>query len=303
MAKGLEETVPLEAVSVPNKGLAVVMGDYDGFVSQDVRVSPAAGTYVPAMGSTGALSVAAAKPEVWVRAAAKIYRSANSGAQWSELPRPNAQTGGRVALSADGNVLVWTPDKSTTAYRTANAGAQWSPVGGVNFGGPIVADSVNPARFYAYNPASGSVLLSNDGAASFTSGANAGSGGAAKVRTAPGVEGELWIPLYNGGLARSSDGGKAFSKVAGVTQCGAVGFGKAAPGQTFPTVFIWGKTNSGPSGIYRSLDAGASFQRVNDDQHQFGGPGNGQFVSGDANVFGRVYMSTAGLGVVYGEPG
>jgi xyloglucan-specific exo-beta-1,4-glucanase len=35
--------------------------------------------------------------------------------------------------------------------------------------------------------------------------------------------------------------------------------------------------------------------------HQYGGPGNGAFVQGDMNVYGRVYMSTVGRGLVYGE--
>jgi xyloglucan-specific exo-beta-1,4-glucanase len=87
-----------------------------------------------------------------------------------------------------------------------------------------------------------------------------------------------------------------------VSQCNAVGFGKAASGASFPTVFIWGKVGTGVVGIYRSIDAGATWLRINDDQHQFGGPGNGQFIVGDLNVSGRVYMSTAGLGIVYGEP-
>jgi hypothetical protein len=119
---------------------------------------------------------------------------------------------------------------------------------------------------------------------------------------APGVEGDIWVPLYNGGLARSSDSGATFTKVASVVQCGAVGFGKAAPGATFPMVFIWGQVDAGVRGIYRSSDAGATWIRVNDDKHQFGGPANGQFILGDMNVSGRVYMSTAGLGIVYGEP-
>ncbi|HON12049.1 MAG TPA: T9SS type A sorting domain-containing protein, partial [Chitinispirillaceae bacterium] len=34
----------------------------------------------------------------------------------------------------------------------------------------------------------------------------------------------------------------------------------------------------------------------------FGGPGNGNFVVGDFNVYGRVYMSTVGRGLIYGEP-
>jgi hypothetical protein len=55
-------------------------------------------------------------------------------------------------------------------------------------------------------------------------------------------------------------------------------------------------------GLFRSLDGGSHWQRINDDAHQYGGPGDGRFIVGDMNVFGRVYMSTAGRGIVYGEP-
>jgi xyloglucan-specific exo-beta-1,4-glucanase len=66
-------------------------------------------------------------------------------------------------------------------------------------------------------------------------------------------------------------------------------------------VYIWGAAGGGPRGIYRSDDGGGSWQRINDDAHQFGGPGNGEFVIGDANVYGRVFMSTAGRGLVMGD--
>jgi hypothetical protein len=36
--------------------------------------------------------------------------------------------------------------------------------------------------------------------------------------------------------------------------------------------------------------------------HQFGGPGNGNFVQGDMNTFGVVYMSTVGRGLIVGAP-
>jgi hypothetical protein len=52
----------------------------------------------------------------------------------------------------------------------------------------------------------------------------------------------------------------------------------------------------------RSDDRGLSFVRVNDAAHEYGGPANGQFVLGDANVYGRVFMSSAGRGIVYGQP-
>ena len=48
-----------------------------------------------------------------------------------------------------------------------------------------------------------------------------------------------------------------------------------------------------------SEDNGATWVRVADDQHQFGGTGNGVLISGDMNVYGRCYMSTVGLGLVY----
>jgi hypothetical protein len=65
-------------------------------------------------------------------------------------------------------------------------------------------------------------------------------------------------------------------------------------------VYIVGKVG-GVYGIYRSDDTGTTWVRVNDDRHQYGGPGNGQFVQGDPYIHGRVYMGTFGRGVVYGD--
>jgi xyloglucan-specific exo-beta-1,4-glucanase len=302
LTKGLEETVALEAVSIPGGGFGFVIGDYDGAITQNVTVSPPSGIYNPSMGSTGALAVAGSKPAVLVRGGTKIYRTTNGGAAWTEVARPNTQTDGRVALSADGAVLLWTPDKSVTTYRTPDAGGSWAAVTGIDFNAAVVADAVNANKFYAYDTGSGNVLVSTDGGGSFSQASKPGAGGSTKPRTVPGVEGDIWIPLNGGGLSRSTNSGATFSKLPDVSQCNAVGFGKAASGASFPTVFIWGKVGTGVVGIYRSIDAGATWLRINDDQHQFGGPGNGQFIVGDLNVSGRVYMSTAGLGIVYGEP-
>jgi len=57
----------------------------------------------------------------------------------------------------------------------------------------------------------------------------------------------------------------------------------------------------GVLGIYRSDDIGETWTRINDDGHEWGGPGNGNFVMGDRNVYGRAFMSTAGRGIVYGD--
>jgi photosystem II stability/assembly factor-like uncharacterized protein len=302
LVKGLEESVPLEAVSIPGGGFSFVIGDYDGAITQNLAQSPPSGIYSPSIGTTTGLALAGAKPTTLVRAGSKIYRTTNGGASWTEVARPNSQTGGRVALSADGAVLLWTPNNSTTTYRTPDAGASWAPVSGVDFNAAVVGDPVNAKKFYAYDASSGDLLVSTDGGLSFQQASRPGAGGSTKPRAVPAIEGNLWIPLYKGGLVQSTSSDAAFDKVANVSQCDAVGFGKAAVGATFPTVFIWGKVGTGPVGIYRSTDAGLTWQRINDDQHQFGGLQNGQFIVGDLNVAGRVYMSTGGLGTIYGDP-
>lgn len=117
-------------------------------------------------------------------------------------------------------------------------------------------------------------------------------------RSVPGFEGHLWIPQYTNGLVRSINGGKAFTKIASVLEASAVGVGKAAPGKTYPTLYIWGKVGL-LTGVFRSIDEGLTWTRINDDAHEWGGTGNGNFVVGDMNVYGRVYMSTVGRGIVY----
>ena len=77
-----------------------------------------------------------------------------------------------------------------------------------------------------------------------------------------------------------------------------LGFGKSAPGHATPTLYLSGKVG-GQGGLFRSLDDGASWQRINDDAHQYGEVG---YVTGDPRVFGRVYVGTGGRGIFRGEP-
>jgi hypothetical protein len=138
--------------------------------------------------------------------------------------------------------------------------------------------------------------------------------GGGLIRTVPGKEGHLWVPedqsqmwlpkgFSENGLAYSENGGKSWNHCEGASTAIAVGIGKAKEGSDYETIFIWGAAKSGdPIGIYRSTDKCKTFERVNDDMHQFGGPGNGNFVQGDMNTFGVVYMSTVGRGTIVGAP-
>ena len=54
--------------------------------------------------------------------------------------------------------------------------------------------------------------------------------------------------------------------------------------------------------MFGSDDKGKTWTRVNDDGHEYGGLANGEFVMGDMNTYGVVYMSTAGRGIAARVP-
>ena len=77
-----------------------------------------------------------------------------------------------------------------------------------------------------------------------------------------------------------------------------LGFGKAAAGRNFPALYLAGKIEQ-PRGLFRSDDAGCTWVRINDDEHQFGSINH---VTGDPRIYGRVYFATGGRGIIYGDP-
>ena len=77
-----------------------------------------------------------------------------------------------------------------------------------------------------------------------------------------------------------------------------LGFGKAAPGQKYPALYLAGKV-SNLQALFRSDDAGKTWVRISDDQHQYGWINH---VTGDPRIYGRVYFATGGRGIIYGDP-
>jgi photosystem II stability/assembly factor-like uncharacterized protein len=294
---GLEETVPLGLVSVPGGPLVSAVGDYDGFV-HDATGRPGR-IHEPQMGTTTDIALAARQTATMARLGDALYLTRDGGASWRKTPSLQGRRG-RVALSSDGKTLLHTPERAATTWRSTDAGVSWTQVEGL--AGAAVrpaADPVDPHLFYAYDGAH--LMASVDGGATFAPRAQLPAGGAPRLGLAPARTGDLWVALRDGGLVRSQDGGVHFAALPGVDYCGAVGFGKAVAGRTYPTVFAWAGVH-GVRGVYRSLDAGATWERINDDAHQYGGPGDAQFIVGDMNRDGVVYMSTAGRGIAVGAP-
>ena len=347
-AKGIEETVPQDMVSIPGGPIVSVIGDYDGFIQTDINAPAPAGRLMTtvngvkcALGSTTGVAYAAQKTSVLAKASGNtasangqnvtlcgVTISTDGGANWNMIyadatpvSQPIAKGkfhNGKLAISADGAVVVWAPDcyqvSSPGATDTSDSGAKemfyymnsaWKKCVGIEFNGRPVADPVDANTFYVFNRTDGYLYVSSDKGATFTKKGLAGIGDFRTARVATGVKGDVWVPLArnvsgvkSGGLTRSIDGGTTFSAITNVTYCEAVGFGKAATGKTYPTVFIYGTVNS-VTGVFMSIDQGASWTRVNDDQHQYGGIANGEFVVGDENTYGLVYMSTAGRGIAW----
>lgn len=334
VSRGLEETVPLDIVSIPGGPLVTVLGDVDGAAYTDI--SRSVPRHFPILGTTQSLGYAPLTGDL-LRAGVvteygqyssldynKMYVSRDKGATWKSLDSSKVKGAkGLVAMSADGKVFLHRPQDGSTVYRSTDEGATWTAVAGFSSnGGNIVPDPVNPDKFYTMTSGDQAhIYVSSDAGKSF---AKVGSlvdnskglyaSSSQILRTAPGKEGHLWAPLdqfadwqpggySHNGLAHSEDGGLTWTRIQGVSNCVAIGLGKAAPGASYFALYMWGAPKAtDPVGIYRSIDKGATWERVNDDKHQYGGPGNGIFVVGDFNVYGRVYMSTAGRGLVYGEP-
>src|SRR5699024_5336940 len=65
-----------------------------------------------------------------------------------------------------------------------------------------------------------------------------------------------------------------------------------------PTIFTSAQRD-GERGIFRSVDGGETWQRINDDQHQWGV--TNAAITGDPDEFGRVYIATNGRGIIVGD--
>jgi len=314
---GLEETVPLALISPPT-GVHLLsgVGDIDGFRHADLAVSPAGGTFAgPRFSNTEDLAFAGQQSRVIVRTGSagnqQVHAaiSRDDGTTWQRLASepPGGNGAGAISIAADAQTIVWTPRGSTPAV-TRDAGTNWTPCGGLAGGQRVVADPVNPQRFYAYDGRAGTVMVSTNGAVSFTvlvavldPAGNAGSryggdGGAALVVT-PGWENDLWLASRSAGLFQWTNGAAHFSKLASIEQAGSLGLGKAPPGKAFPALFLAGRI-AGQQGLFRSDDAGENWTRINDDAHQYGYISH---VTGDPRVYGRVYFATGGRGVIYGD--
>ena len=322
MATGIEETVPLELYS-PREGAWLItgIGDYGGFTHRDLDRPAADSHHDPRFGNTNGVAGAELKPELVVRVGTihggykgkNISYSLDGGDTWLEpenVPDPQGRNG-HIAVGSDGRVWVWTPDRKPVFY-TSDYGRTWAESQGIPQGLRVIADKVNPDKFYSFDITSGLLYTSTDGAKTFTSVdtgikavagrdgriANRGDnrGGQDRVYSVPERENDLWIAAFDG-LWHAADG-EHFSQMSQVREMHAFGLGAPAPGSDYPALYMVGTVN-GVRGFFRSDDKARSWVRINDDAHQYGLV---LHITGDPKKYGRVYVGTHGRGALYADP-
>jgi len=306
MAAGLEETAVLDLISPPTGApLISGLGDIGGFRHSSLTTVPSAMFTQPNFTTTTSLDYAETNPSVMVRAGnftdadrpndSHVAFSTDGGANWFQGTEPGGiNEGGTVAAAADGSRFVWAP-KGQPVFFSVGFGNSWTQVPSLQTESVVEADRVNANKFYGFN--GGRFYVSTNGGATFTQTVATGLPSTAKFKTMPGREGDIWL-AGDTGLFHSTDSGASFTRVTTVTSARNVGFGKAAPGRTNMAVFIVGVVD-GVSGVYRSDDTGATWVRINDNQHQYGNMG--EALTGDPRIYGRVYLGTNGRGVLYAD--
>jgi len=118
------------------------------------------------------------------------------------------------------------------------------------------------------------------------------------VKSAPGIENELWVSVADGGLYRSSDGGKTLNEIKGMAECKAFGWGKAMTGSEYPTAFIYASYQD-EKGIYRSTDMGKTWVRIDPESFVLKSCVS---LEGDRRNEGVVYFGHSGTGGYYLYP-
>ena len=332
-ALGLEETDITQLVSPPSgpANLVSAMGDLGGFTHIDLNHSPVSGQQSnPAFTSGSDVDFAQGNPLIMARVGSPSYGnnqegaySSDGGLTWTPFatqPAGITSGSGSVAVAADGSTILWIPtDVGVPASYSTDKGATWTASTGApaqinNYTQLVVlSDRKNPKKFYLFDPQGSNggtpVYVSSDGGHTFAVASTPTDYGIS-LFVSPAGEGDLWLASYNG-LFHSTNSGATFTQISGTQVAYNLGFGLQAPGAVYPAIYMVGQQSNdtactdgsdptlfftvASTCLYRSVDGGASFVRINDFQHQYGYINT---ITGDQRVFGRVYLGTAGRGII-----
>ncbi len=326
---GIEEVVALDFISIPGGSNFSAIGDYDGFehVADTTIVQ-----HYPNMGSTGAIAYCPQNPDVMIRIAenqndvAGGFYTLDGGKTWEKMANSPGGKAAITQLSEESYRFFKSNKDDGTVQYSDDYGQTWSACEGIpsTYGSKptfMYVEPNNPKIVYAYatyfnsswyyskdepemSDAKYVLCISTDYGENFTptdicmydqcdSAARIAYMGKGEL-----VLGAGWNGMYH---VTGADTSTPTLEKMDVFYCKTVGFGAPKDANSPNALYIYGKpTETSTEGIYRSNDTGKTWELINS-EHLYGGTGNGNFIVGDMNEYGALYMSTVGCGIVYGS--
>ena len=220
---------------------------------------------------------------------------------WANIPDDTLFM--RVAISpSDPQHFVVTTSEAQPLL-TRDGGKTWTKVSGLpdgetgpwNWNKPLAADGARDGYFYYYGK--GKVYRSSDGGSSFQASEEIFDRDTRHVlTTVPGVAGEIWLSLDEGGLYRSQDGGISFNKIDLVEQAHLVTVGTPMSSELPHSIYVYGTLKNGKSGLFISVDSGLSWQQID---RQSAMPRSTKILTASQQQPGLLFAGTDGRGIHY----
>lgn len=317
VVKGHEETVVLTLISPPSGPLLYSgVADVSGFIHENTdkytakKIYPLKECFNISVCETKPSHIALLGAKSWGGDQTTLVTSSDFGKTWTQRPLPEGETLGRIAVSSlNPDYLVYVAG-SGKVYYSHNSGESWAAsqnapekvIELINIWNrdKVLTPDLADGSFYIYKE--GILYASKDGSSWTAQNKNPisnMSGRFKNIGSALGRSGEIWVCLDSDGLWKSFDAGTTFNRVPEFDRARLICWGAPAPGSSIPTAYCYGIVKE-KWGMYRSIDMGVIWIRINDDKQQF--PAGVMDIDGDKNIFGRIYVGSGGYGICYGEP-
>lgn len=336
MTKGIQNMISRNIVSPTGGPTAMCFDDQQGHIISDPLTNPSVlnrmtgnfgeGASLDFDRTNYASSKVIAQINQW---APNDYSGYYNGTSWTRITRPDTgYTGGCIACSTSTNWVVIPKGNNTTSitiYYTTDAGTTWNAASGLPATWPgaagygasynVTADTT-PGTFWAMCIGAGT-YRSTDGGATWSLVDSTFTGSTStnvRLGCVPGQPGNLFLSQYGSSVGTAFNAAlqskfyrttnalaTTWQAVTNVTCVQAFGYGAAAPGQSYPTIWIAGFVFNGSVwtyGIYRSRDNCVTWDFLT--QFPFGRYDQVLAISGDGNDYSKCYIGFQRSSFAYG---